>query len=223
MRVQALISAVLLSAVVAQAAPPVVTVPQEVTGEVGSFVAVRATVTDAKVVKFVPVDPGLNVFPADLLADKTATVVTGSKPGKFRLICYSGNADGPSEPVTVTVVIGGGGPPVVDPVNPNPPTPTPAKAEKVILVVVEETLSRTVKQGEQLAALQEWADAGKHGRFTVDKDDPTAARNGYLAVLKEKDVSLPAVIVFDAKGGNKPLTVLKLDGDTLNKVKEVVK
>lgn len=133
---------------------------------------------------------------------------------------------GEKEGVTTTITVPGvkkPTPPVVDPVKPDPPTPTPAKAEKVIVVVVEETLSRTVKQGEQLAALQEWADAGKHGRFTVDKDDPTAARNGYLAALKEKDVSLPGVIVFDAKGGNKPLTVLKLDGDTLNKVKEVVK
>lgn len=136
MRAKAALLCVLAAAVVAQAAPPVVTVPQEVTGEVGSFVAVRASVTDAKVVKFVPVDPGLNVFPADLLADKTATVVTGLKPGKFRLICYSGNADGPSEPVTVTVVIGGVKPD--DPVKPvDPPKPDkPAPAEVYYFAVV---------------------------------------------------------------------------------------
>jgi hypothetical protein len=123
--------------VVAQAAPPVVTVPQEVTGDVGSFVAVRATVTDAKIVKFVPVDAGLNVFPADLLADKTATVVTAGKNGRYRILCYSGNADGPSEPVVVTVVIGGGGPPVVDPVKPDPPKPDkPAPAEVFYFAVV---------------------------------------------------------------------------------------
>ena len=116
-----------VSAAVATAAPPVVTVPAEVAGDVGSFVAVRASVTDAKVVKFVPVDPGLNVFPADLLADKTATVVTAGKNGRYRILCYSGNADGPSEPVVVTVVIGGAKPddPVkpVDPVNPDKPAP----------------------------------------------------------------------------------------------------
>ncbi len=47
-------------------------------GEVGAFVPVRTAVTDAKAVKFVSLDPGLNLFPADLLADKTATVVTAS-------------------------------------------------------------------------------------------------------------------------------------------------
>lgn len=62
MRAKVALLCVLAAAVVAQAAPPVVTVPAEVAGDVGSFVAVRASVTDAKVVKFVPVDPGLNVY-----------------------------------------------------------------------------------------------------------------------------------------------------------------
>ena len=209
---------VLLSAVLALAAPPVVTVPAEVTGEVGSFVAVRASVTEAKVVKFVPLDSGLNVFPADLLADKTATVVTSARPGKFRILCYSGNADGPSEPVTVTVVIGGGGPPVVDPVRPTP-TPDVVKAEKVAVVVVEESQARTVAQGKVLADLRKWIDGNGHTMFVVDKDDPAAARNGYLPLVKE----LPGVIVFDQKGGGKPLSVFKLDSDPVAKVKEVVK
>jgi hypothetical protein len=218
MRAKAALLCVLAAAVVAQAAPPVVTVPAEVTGDVGSFVAVRASVTDAKIVKFVPVDAGLNVFPADLLADKTATVVTGSKPGKFRLICYSGNADGPSEPVTVTVVIGGGGPPVVDPVRPTP-TPDVVKAEKVSVVLVEESQARTVAQGKAIADLRKWVDGNGHAMFVVDKDDPAASKNGYLPIVKK----LPGVIVFDRNGGGTPLTVFDLDNDPVSKVKEVVK
>ena len=121
---------VLLCAVLGAAAPPVVTLPAEVTGDVGSFVAVRASVTEAKVVRFVPLDAGLNVFPADLLADKTATVVTAGKPGRYRILAYSGNADGPSEPATVTVVIGGS-PPVTDPGKPDP-KPDPVKPEPAV-------------------------------------------------------------------------------------------
>lgn len=212
---------VLVLAGVALAAPPVVTVPAEVKGDVGSFVAVKADVKDGKSVKFVVLDAGLNVFPAGLLADPTATVVTAGKPGKFRILCYSGNADGPSEPVTVTVVIGDGG--KDDPKKPDPVKPQPdvAKAEKVAIVVVEESQQRTVKQAEQLTALHKWADAGGHTFFVIDKDDPTASKNGYLP--HANSTGIPSVLVFDQKNAGKPLTVVKLDEATLGKVKEVVK
>ena len=112
----------------AQAAPPVVTVPKEVPGEVAAFVVVKAEVTDAKVVKFLPLDSGLSVFPSGLVVDQTVTVVVAQKPGRYRVLAYSGNADGPSEPAVTTVVIGGAvPPPVVDPVDPDPVTP-PATA-----------------------------------------------------------------------------------------------
>lgn len=204
---------VLVLGSVAWASPPVVTVPAEVAGEVGGFVPVRATVAGSKVVKFVPLDGGLNVFPADLLADKTATVVTSGKAGRYRILCYSGNADGPSDAVTVTVVIGGAAP-IVDPVKPDV-----VKAEKLAVVVVEESATRTVKQAEQLTSLRKWIDAGGHTLFLVDKDDPAAVRNGYLPYARD----LPAVLVFDQKAAGKPLSVVKLDADTVTKVKEVVK
>lgn len=63
---------------VAWAAPPVVTVPAEVTGDVGDFVAVKAAVKDGKAVKFVQIDAGLKVFPPGMLLDPTATVVTSA-------------------------------------------------------------------------------------------------------------------------------------------------
>jgi hypothetical protein len=114
------------------------------------------------------------------------------------------------------VVIGG----ATDPVKPDPVKPEPApKAEKVAIVVVEESQQRTVKQAEQLTALHKWADAGGHTFFVIDKDDPTAAKNGYLPHAKD----IPAVLVFDQRNAGKPLVVVNLDADTLTKVKEVVK
>jgi hypothetical protein len=108
------------------AAPPVVRLPSEVNGEPAAFIVVRAE-CDAPSVKFYAIDPGLNVFPSGLLSDPLATVVTSARPGQFRLLAYSGNGDGPSEPVVVTVVVGGA-PPVVEPDKPAPDPTTKATA-----------------------------------------------------------------------------------------------
>jgi hypothetical protein len=103
------------------AAPPVVRLPSEVKGDVGSFIAVSAE-CDAPSVAFYAIDAGINLFPPRLLADPKTTVVTSAKAGRYRILAYSGNGDGPSEPVVVTVVVGGA-PPI--PPGPNPPEPDP--------------------------------------------------------------------------------------------------
>lgn len=161
---------VLASAVVAEAAPPVVTVPSEVKGEVGAFVAVRASVSDAKVIEFVSLTAGLNVFPADLLADKTATVVTSAKAGRFTLLCYSGNADGPSKPATVTVVIGDASGPIVTPPPKEPPGTTPTD---IFYFAVVRPNGAASKEMEAIMALPAWDELRKAGHsvraFTVDE------------------------------------------------------
>lgn len=91
--------------------------PAELRGQVAEFVSVIAS-TEGKVVKFVALDPGLQVFPSALLNNQKATVVTSAKPGKYRLLAYTSVADTPSDPVITTVIIGGTSPPpspVVDP------------------------------------------------------------------------------------------------------------
>ena len=189
----------LLSSALATAAPPVVTVPPEVSGEVGSFVAVRTTVTEAKVVKFVALDAGINLFPADLLADKTATVVTSGKAGRYRILCYSGNADGPSEPVTVTVVIGGAKEP--DPVKPDPVKP--ATVYYFAVVGAEGPVSPAVAAVMKLPA---WDELRKLGHI-VNYIPANELSSGLTRPL-----SLPAVMVLRKDGAawvdtgsNKPL------------------
>ena len=95
--------------------------PATFTGAPGQFIAVRPTKTDGKIVQYFPLDNGLSVFPAALLNDTTATVVTAVKPGKYRLLAYTALADKPSLPVIVTVVVGDGNPEPIPPV----PVPTP--------------------------------------------------------------------------------------------------
>ena len=91
-------------------------VPAEVRGEVAEFVTVIAS-TEGKVVRYVALDQGLQVFPSSLLANQRATVVTSAKPGKYRLLAYTSVADIPTEPVITTVIIGGSTPPVPPPID----------------------------------------------------------------------------------------------------------
>jgi hypothetical protein len=93
--------------------------PAEVRGEVAAFVTVLAE-TSGKQVKFYPIDAGLSVFPAALLANPKATVVVAAKAGTYRLLAYTASGDIPSDPQICRLVIGGGKP---DDVKPPPPPP----------------------------------------------------------------------------------------------------
>jgi len=85
-------------------------VPAEVRGEPGAFIAITPK-TDGKRVKYYSLDNGLNSFPAGLLSDPTATVVTAPLPGRYRLLAYTALGDMPSDPVIITVVVGETQPP----------------------------------------------------------------------------------------------------------------
>ena len=96
--------------------------PAEVRGEVAAFVTVVAETT-GKTVKFYPLDGGLSVFPAALLANPKATVVVAAKSGTYRLLAYTAAGDVPSDPQICRVVIGNGKPDDVKPPTPPPPQP----------------------------------------------------------------------------------------------------
>jgi hypothetical protein len=79
--------------------------PAEVRGEPGAFIAITPK-TDGKRVRYYSLDAGLNSFPAELLSNPTATVVTAPAPGRYRLLAYTAIGDMPSDPVIITVVVG---------------------------------------------------------------------------------------------------------------------
>ena len=93
----------LAATTMATAAPPTVTAPEKVFGEVGDWVSVQVT-TDGQGVKFVPLDAGLKLFPANKLKNANETLAFAARAGRYRVLVYTGGADGPSEPVIVTVV-----------------------------------------------------------------------------------------------------------------------
>jgi hypothetical protein len=118
----------------------------QVAGEVGAFIRVSAA-TDCKIVKWMAMDPGLNVFPADLLKNSLSTVVIGGKPGVYRLLAYTACDDTPSNPAVCMVIVTGPvdptpgpgpNPPAPNPPAPNPPVPAPGQISVLIVDNVDD-------------------------------------------------------------------------------------
>ena len=78
----------------------------QISGKVSQFITVDAKLS-GDIVRYYPIDSGLSVFPSDLLAQKTVTVVVGSKVGNYRILAYTAKLDGnkaiPSEPTVITL------------------------------------------------------------------------------------------------------------------------
>jgi len=101
---------------------PKVEFQSPIAGRVGQYVVIKPTQLNGKAVKYFTSSPGLEVFPSDLLADKTATVVSSVLPGKYTLIAYTALGDIPSDPALIEVIIGNPSP---NPTPPSPPQPQP--------------------------------------------------------------------------------------------------
>ena len=99
-----------------------VKLPSEIKGDIGQFIAIKAE-ADGTSVKFYPLDPGLSVFPADLLTDKKTTVVVAARAGRYRVLAWTAKGDVPGDPVVCTVIVGNVPPVPPGPAPPVPPTP----------------------------------------------------------------------------------------------------
>ena len=84
---------------------PDILLPDTIKAQVGAFVPITAQ-TKGDVVKFVALDPGLSVFPANLLSDKKTTVVVATKNGSYRILAYTSINNIPTDPAFTTVIIG---------------------------------------------------------------------------------------------------------------------
>lgn len=97
--------------------------PERVEGAPATFISVKAE-TLGKVVKWKALDPGLSVFPAELLKDSKTAVVVAATKGKYRLLAVTAAADEPSEPaITIIDTTGGKPTPPTPPDGPTPPDP----------------------------------------------------------------------------------------------------
>ena len=154
---------------------PAVKLPQEITGQPGEFIAIKPE-TNGKVVRFVALDTGLNLFPSDLLSDKTATVASSVRPGRYRVLAYTALADVASPPAITTIVIGGAVPPApVDPVV--PPVPPPADPMAEALQSIYGALAEDQKDAKRAAL------AGVYRRAIPLVDDARVKTTGELYLL----------------------------------------
>jgi hypothetical protein len=154
---------------------------------VAGFVTVTAT-TEGKLVRFLPLDGGLNVFPSNLLADPKSTVVSAAVPGRYRLLAYSSVADVPTPPAITTIIIG-----QVKP-DPGPQPDQLATALKGILGGLQEQgqadqLSRlieTYRQGETIAADPSIQTTENLYQALVKARKNAGVRDGALSAIRER-------------------------------------
>lgn len=188
----------------ASAQVPTITAPAEITGEVSAFVIVKAETKNANWVRYVPLDPGLSVFPSDLLADRTVTVVVASKAGRYRVLAYTGNDEGGAQAI-VTLVIGkvetpGKEPPKTDPPI-EPGVDPPAKpAGKVFFLIVR----------ADGPATQDYA------RIMADPAWDAHRKAGII--VKDKTFSESKAIYTAPSGTTLPYVVTLSSGETESKV-----
>lgn len=102
--------------------------PEKVVGNPGTFISVPATTT-GKVVKWYPLDAGLNLFPTDLLKDTKTAVVVAPAAGTYRLLAWTADADGLPTDASLCTIVVGTGPPPPPPPPPNSPFPKPVVSE----------------------------------------------------------------------------------------------
>ena len=194
--------------------------PGTVHGLANTFVTVQA-VTNCKMVRWLPLDAGLQIVPSEKLKDPREIIVLGP-PGSYRVLAYTALGDVPSEPSITVVVLGsnpgpgpGPAPPGPDPPpGPGPaPIPVPVAGFRVILVyetmanntqnqlniifspVIAEYLNRkTVKDSKGKPEWQRWDK-------DVDVSNKSELWRSLWMSTKPQLGTLPAiVIVTDAKG-----------------------
>lgn len=131
--------------------------PAEVRGEPGAFISVVAK-TDGKRVRYYSLDAGLNSFPAELLSNPAATVVTASQPGRYRLLAYTALGDVPSDPVIVTVIVG----------EPQPPRPKEPTAYERSLLSIWGAIQEPDRDASRVAVAQVYRQCATEARKQYD-------------------------------------------------------
>jgi hypothetical protein len=186
--------------------------PNEVKGQVGQFLRVPAK-TDGTIVQWYSLDPGLNVFPVDLLKDSKTAVIVGTKEGRFRLMAYTALKDTPSLPAVCVIVIGDAPDPgpTPTPPGPTPPPPIPGDGLKVLIVTESGDKLTSAQQGiifgEKVRGyLREKAAKGPDGKtpeFRVfDKDvDASAEAKHWQDALRRPRTTLPWIIISNGSHG----------------------
>jgi hypothetical protein len=164
--------------------------PAEVRGQPNQFVTIVGE-TKGEIIKFIAVDPGLSIFPAELLATRKATVVTGPA-GRYRVFCYTSIDNKPSDPAIVMVVIGDGAGPIPGPNPIPPPRPPEPDLSNDPLFVDLQSIAGGLQEPDQKKNLALLASV-----YEKASKIPSAATIGslYAEVKKISNATLPAGVL----------------------------
>jgi len=196
--------------------------PEKVTGDPGSFIRIPAE-TKGATVKWYVVDPGLNLFPVDLLKDTKTAVVTTTKEGTYRVLGYTSDASGPSDPAVCVVVVGAPVPPT-PPTPPAPPTPTDPLAKAVQAAYDADPDPTKAKHFADYAAL--WRQASTQTVFDANIKDTESL---LTVMIKARQVLMPDTAlasirkIVGAKLNETLATPMTLDDATRAKVSATFK
>ena len=125
--------------------------PSEVKGAPAAFVSVKAE-TSGKMVRWIVLDNGLNLFPVELLKDSKTAVVSSARPGRYRLLAVTAAGDEPSEPQICTVIIGDA-PAPTPPGPPNPDNPADPLTKALQEAFNRDTTAEKAKHSKSLATV----------------------------------------------------------------------
>jgi hypothetical protein len=146
------ILAVLSGALVASAGPPP-DVTSEVKARPGRIATIEAK-TEGKAVRWAIGDPDADADLIPLTADGRRVLFSSPVTGRYHLLCWTADADGPSDAARVLVIVGDAPPvPPTPPVPPAPPVPAdPLTGELQALYAVDATPLKAAHM-KQLVAL----------------------------------------------------------------------
>lgn len=189
--------AVLLVPTPALSAPPKLVLPPEVRGDVGAFVPIPA-VTDGKTVTWKVIDPGLNMFPAELLKDTKTAVVSSAVAGRYRVIAVTAAGDEVSQFAETLVVIGNAAKP--------PPTDPPPQPPAALYFLVVRPDGPAAPAFTRAMSLPEWRALEAAGHKVKDK---TATEARKLGVVVPPVVAAPYVVVLRVSADGLSSAVLR--------------
>lgn len=187
------------------AAPPALTLPDEVKALPGTFVVITPE-TDAKTVTWVIKDPNLSVLPAKELADPRKAILVGLKAGEYKLVAV-GSLDDEHTVATTKLIIEGkidptpqpGPSPAPDPTPEPQPKPLPVPTTDFRVIIIHDSATKMTK--EQLHALNS-SSVAKLLDEKCSKD--TNGRPGWRKWDPDQDVSYELPVWKSLWGATKP-------------------
>ncbi len=198
----------------APADAPSLKLPASLNGDPNDFIQIAAD-TNCNVVVWRVVDPGLKLFPTNLLRDTKTAVVTSGTPGRYRVWAVTALGGTPSDIAECVVVVGTPGPVPPGP-GPGPgPTPTPIPGVGFKAMVIYETADLGKMPPKQLSIIEAksirdylnaktvpTADGGKRGWYITDQSaDFSGESKVWQDAIKRPRTQIPWIILGDGKNG----------------------